>query len=211
MRREFYDLLAEVYEEKYSDTLNRKMRDEEKKLLLRYLKHGNVLDIGCGLGYHSKFLKKNNFNVYSLDISKNMILMGNVQNGIVAEATKLPFKSSFFDNIISIFGALNHANIVLFSKELERVLKDDGRFLITVANALCFKNILRLRVKKKGKIKIRIKGKTYSTNLRYYTPNDLKEVFRNFDIKIGSLYPKSIFLPFLRNFGYYLILYGKKI
>jgi len=26
MRREFYDLLAGVYEEKYSDSLNRKMR-----------------------------------------------------------------------------------------------------------------------------------------------------------------------------------------
>jgi len=66
-----------------------------------------------------------------LDISKNMILKGNVQNGIVAEAAKLPFKSSFFDNIISTFGALNHSNIVLFSKELERVLKDEERFLIT--------------------------------------------------------------------------------
>jgi len=117
MRRKFYDLLAEVYEEKYSNNLNKKMREEEKKLLLRYLKYGNVLDIGCGLGYHSKFLKKHNFEVYSLDISKNMIIKSKVQDGIVAEAAKLPFKSNFFDNVISIFGALNHSNIVLFLKE----------------------------------------------------------------------------------------------
>lgn len=211
MRGKFYDLLAEVYEEKYSNSLNKRMRIEEKKLLLRCLKSGNVLDVGCGLGYHSKFLRNHNFEVYGIDISKNMIVKGKVRNGIVAEAAKLPVKSHFFDNVISIFGALNHSNIILFSKELERILKCEGRFLITVANALCFKRLLKFGVKKKGRVKMRIKGKTYSTKLRYYTPNDLRESFRNFDIKLGSLYPRSIFLPFLRSFGYYLVLYGKKI
>ncbi len=70
MRGKFYDLLAEVYEERYSDNLNKRMRIEEKKLLLRCLKSGNVLDVGCGFGYHSKFLCSHNFEVYGIDISK---------------------------------------------------------------------------------------------------------------------------------------------
>jgi len=211
MKREFYDALAEIYREKYSDDLNKKMREEEKKLLLKYLKPGNVLDIGCGLGYHSKFLKKHGFNVYSLDISIAMIMKGDLKNSVVAEASKIPFKSNSFDNVISIFGALNHTDIRVFSKELGRVLRKDGRFLITVANALSFKRVLRFRKNKRGRMRIRINGKTYSTSIRYYTSKELKEIFREFDIKIGSLYPKSIFLPFFRNFGYYLVIYGEKI
>ncbi len=210
MKRKFYDRLAEVYEERYNDDLNQKMREEEKTLLLRYLKEGNVLDIGCGQGYHTTFLRNHGFDVYGLDISKNMIATGEVQNALVAEASHLPFTESSFDNIISIFGALNHTDIRSFSEELMRVLKPNGRFLFTVANALSFKRVIKIGVKKRGRVTLRLNEKMYSTKLHYYTPEDLTEIFEEFNIKIGSLYPRSTFLPVLRNFGHYLVVCGKK-
>ncbi|MEA1993494.1 MAG: class I SAM-dependent methyltransferase [Euryarchaeota archaeon] len=208
-KKRFYDLLAEKYNEQYSDTLNRKMRNEEKKLLLKCLKEGNVLDVGCGLGYHSQFLREHGFEVYGMDISKNMIAQG-LQQGTVAEASALPYRSSSFDNVISIFGALNHTDIPKFAKELERVLRPEGQFVITAANALCFKRIMKMGVKKKGRVLLRKNGKMYSTKLKYYTYKEIKDAFENFDMKIGSLYPKAIFLPFFRKYGYYLAVYGRK-
>jgi ubiquinone/menaquinone biosynthesis C-methylase UbiE len=211
MKRQFYDLLADVYEERYSNTLNKKMRKEEKKLLLRYLKRGNVLDVGCGQGYHTKFLRENGFDVYGLDISKNMILTGGISLSVVADAAALPVKSDLFDNVISIFGALNHTDIHRFSQELERVLKPEGRLIVTVANARSFNRIMRRRTTKRGRVTVRKNGKIYSTRLRYYTPQEIRECFDQFKIKkIGGLYPRPIFLPCARNYGYYIVLYGEK-
>lgn len=222
-KRHFYDLLSEGYDSRYSDSLNQKMRNEEEKILMN-LPAGLTLDIGCGTGYHSKILKNNGHRVVSADISFEMVKKAkNNKNGdyfMVADIEKLPFKDRTFDNIISIFGALNHANINNFKNSSDICLKKEGYILFTVGNIYNIfwiiksikqgRNPLRAIKKRKGKISIYLGGKKISVRIRYYSRRELEILFSDHSIHIGSLYPKLTFLPIINNFGRYIVLMGRK-
>ncbi len=222
-KRSFYDLLSEGYDSRYSDSLNQKMRNEEEKVLMN-LPVGLTLDIGCGTGYHSRILKNNGHRVVSADISFEMVKKAkNNKNGdffIVADMEKLPFKNSTFDNIISIFGALNHANINNFKISLDECLKKDGYIVLTVGNIYNIfwlikslkqgRNPLRAMKKRKGKISVYLGGKKISVRIRYYSRRELERIFSDYCLKIGALYPKLTFLPIINNFGRYIALVGRK-
>lgn len=222
-KRHFYDLLSEDYDARYSDSLNNKMRKEEEKLIMK-LPIGLTLDIGCGTGYHSRLLKDIGHRVVSADISFEMVKKAkNNNNGdffLVADIEKLPFKDRTFDNIISIFGALNHANIHNFKDSSEICLKKEGYTLFTVGNIYNIfwiiksvkqgKNPIRAIKKRKGKISIYIRGKKISVRIRYYSRKELEILFSDYSLRIGALYPKLTFLPIIKNFGRYIVLMGRK-
>jgi len=222
-KRSFYDLLSKDYDLRYSDGLNHKMRNEEEKTLKK-LSLGLTLDIGCGTGYHSKILKNNGHRVVSADISFEMIKKAkDNQNGdlfLVADIEKLPFKSNTFDNVVSIFGALNHANINNFKISLDGCLKSEGTIIFTVGNIYNIhwiikslkqgKNPLRAIKKRKGKISVYVGGKKISVRIRYYSTGEIENIFNDYSLNIGSLYPKLTFFPILKNFGRYIVLIGRK-
>ena len=222
-KRRFYDSLSQDYDSRYSDSLNNKMRHEEEKIITN-LPLGFTLDIGCGTGYHSRILKKNGHEVVSADISYEMIKKAkNNQTGnfyLVADIEKLPFKDNTFDNVISIFGALNHANISNFRESLDFCLKRDGQLVFTVGNIYNIswilksikegKNPLRAIKKRKGKISVYSGGKKISVRIRYYSKREIEDIFKGYEKRIGSLYPKLTFLPMLNKFGRYIVLIGRK-
>ena len=222
-KRNFYDMLSEGYDTRYSDVLNKKMRKEEEKILIK-LPVGLTLDIGCGTGYHSKILKKKGHRVVSADISFEMVKKAkNGRNGdffLVADMEKLPFKSNTFDSIVSIFGALNHAHINNFKISLDECLKKEGQIVFTVGNINNIfwvikslkqgKNPFRAMKKRKGKISVFHNGKKISVRIRYYSKGELEKIFRDYSLVIGSLYPKLTFLPIINNFGRYIVLIGRK-
>lgn len=222
-KRNFYDLLSEDYDLRYLDKLNNKMRNEEEKMLKK-LSLGLTLDIGCGTGYHSKILKNNGHRVASADISFEMVKKAkDNHNGdffLVADIEKLPFKSNTFDNVVSIFGALNHANINNFKISLDDCLKRGGTVIITVGNIYNIhwilkslkqgKNPFRAIKKRKGKISVYLGGRKISVRIRYYSILEIEIIFDNYSVNTGSLYPKLTFLPILKNFGRYIVLIGRK-
>lgn len=222
-KRNFYDLLSKEYDTKYSNRLNQVMRKEEVKLL-KNLPLGLTLDIGCGTGYHSKILKEIGHSVVSADISLEMVKKAkSMQNGnffIVADVEKLPFKEDVFDNVVSIFGALNHANMNNFKLNLNSCLRRDGTLIFTVGNIYNIhwilksikqgKNPMVAIKKRKGKISINLDGKKISVRIRYYSIKELQNMFKDYSLKIGSLYPKLTFLPIINGFGRYIVLIGKK-
>ena len=222
-KRRFYDSLSQDYDLRYSDSLNNKMRQEEEKIITN-LPLGFTLDVGCGTGYHSRILKKNGHEVVSADISYEMIKKAkNSRTGnfyLVADIEKLPFKNNTFDNVISIFGALNHANISNFRESLDFCLKKDGYLVFTVGNIYNIswilksikegKNPLRAIKKRKGKISVYSGGKKISVRIRYYSKREIDDIFKNYEKRIGSLYPKLTFLPMLNKFGRYIVLIGRK-
>ena len=222
-KRRFYDSLSQDYDKRYSDDLNKKMRKEEENLL-KILPKGFSLDIGCGTGYHSKILKKNGHEVVCADISFEMVKKARNKSAgdffLVADIEKLPFKENKFDNVISIFGALNHANINNFKISVKPVLKKEGYLLFTVGNIYNFfwilkslkegKNPLRAIKKRKGKISVFLSGKKISVRIRYYSLDEIGEIFKDFDIKLGALYPHLTFIPFLNKYGRYIVLIGRK-
>ena len=102
----------------------------------------NVLDIGSGSGRHSVFLATEGFNVKAMDSSETsgMILKKIYKNGKglikfkKASITALPFNDSSFDLVVC-WGILhylseNEQNKAL--REIYRVMKDNGLFLLTL-------------------------------------------------------------------------------
>jgi len=222
-KRSFYDSLSQDYDTRYSDKLNREMRKEEEKIIKK-LPCGTTLDIGCGTGYHSKILKSNGHVVIAADISYGMVKKARSNQAgnyyIVADIEKLPFRKDTFDNVVSIFGALNHANISNFRESVDFCLKKDGRLIFTAGNIYNIswiskslkegKNPFKAIKKRKGKISVFSGGKKISVRIRYYSKDEIDNIFSKYDKKIGSLYPKLIFIPILNLFGRYIVFIGRK-
>lgn len=99
-----------------------------------------VLDIGCGGGFLSNALAKQNLKVTGIDLSAESLKVAkahdetNTVNYQVANAYELPFEDQSFD-IITAMDFLEHvdkpAEIIL---ELSRVLKPKGLFIFHTFN-----------------------------------------------------------------------------
>ncbi len=67
-------------------------------------KSPRILDLGCGPGFSSLYLKLKGYNVVSLDLNSSFLYYYYLSdiNPILADMTVLPFKNSSFDAVISI-------------------------------------------------------------------------------------------------------------
>ena len=82
--------------------------DKGVKLILKYKKSGNVLDLGCGEGRNALFLAKNGFGVTGVDISEEgikkyeeIVKQNNLKvKGIIEDIRKFKFNNKY-DIIIS--------------------------------------------------------------------------------------------------------------
>jgi ubiquinone/menaquinone biosynthesis C-methylase UbiE len=122
-----------------------KSRLRNKQIDLAGLKEGEtVLEVGCGTGVMavlSKLRTGNKGNVYGIDIAGKMVAEAGKKAekyGLdidfrVASIDDLPFPDRHFDVVISsmMFHHLPVATKKSGLKEVRRVLKDDGRFLLS--------------------------------------------------------------------------------
>ncbi len=134
--------------------LTRKINWPELKNLRGYAKsHDKVLDLGCGNGRLIELLKDRKIDYTGIDNSKELIGLAKEkhlnQKFLVGDALNLPFKDNSFDLIYSI-AVLHHIPSkklrIKFLKEAQRVLKKDGRIVLTVWN-LWQRKYIRLIVK----------------------------------------------------------------
>jgi len=98
-----------------------------------------LLDIACGQGTLLA-LAENYVETYGVDISKEAIKKARkiAKNTVfkISSAEKLPFKNSFFD-YMTCMGSLEHfPNMDTALKEMNRVIKPNGKILIHVPNSL---------------------------------------------------------------------------
>ena len=94
---------------------------------LRFLAHGNNLDLGCG---SYSYIPSVGFDLSSkmLDFNKNCVrkIAGNLEEA-------LPFHIDEFDSVTAVF-VLNYVkNCSLLLKEVYRVLKEDGVFVVVLS------------------------------------------------------------------------------
>jgi ubiquinone/menaquinone biosynthesis C-methylase UbiE len=122
-----------------------KSRLRNKQIDLAGLKEGEtVLEVGCGTGVMavlSKLRTGNKGKVYGIDIAEKMVAAARKKAdkyGLeidfrVASIDDLPFPDKHFNVVISsmMFHHLPVAIKVSGLKEVRRVLKDDGRFLLS--------------------------------------------------------------------------------
>lgn len=110
------------------------------KLAEPHCKNQVVLDLGCGLGYGASLLSENAAQVIGVDYSTPTIKFAlraysNPKlSFFVSDARRLGVKSKTFDVVVSIevFNFIRESN--LFLKEIRRVLKEGGTFIMSTPN-----------------------------------------------------------------------------
>lgn len=140
---EYYDKIAEGYNELYEEEQERKLKLIKKHLNVK----GLVLDIGAGTGVAKKYFK----NIILLDPSKEMLKKAKGKK-VVAKAEKLPFKDKTFDAVISVT-SLHHTNIKKAIKEIKRVSKPNTKYAFTILKRSKSYLLIKQELKKNFKLK----------------------------------------------------------
>jgi demethylmenaquinone methyltransferase/2-methoxy-6-polyprenyl-1,4-benzoquinol methylase len=102
-----------------------------KKHIVEHIKEYDkcILDLACGTGICSTFIKSDNLNIYGVDMTYDYILKAKNRRkysfltNSVAEF--LPFKSDIFDVVISSY-LVKYTNIQLLVDEVWRITKKNG-------------------------------------------------------------------------------------
>jgi len=109
-------------------------------------KKGLTLDLCCGTGRHAIIMRKRGWNTVGMDLSKNLLAITKLRMKeaevkfplVRADMRYFPFKDEVFNSIINMFtsfGYLPSENEDLKSLlEVNRTLKNNGKFLLDLAN-----------------------------------------------------------------------------
>jgi len=153
-----------------------KWQDMKFRLLKRYKKSGNFLDLGCGDGIGVELALRNGFDVWATDIAPSAGEWVKKRFNVpvfIGEVKDAPFSHNFFD-VIYLHHVLEHIiEPVSFLKDWKQFLKDDGIFVISVPN------IRSLYFKLYGK-KFHIFQREH---LWYFAPDTLSRILNNCEIE----------------------------
>ena len=126
--------------------------DENKMILVMKFKNeikGNVLDIGCNEGKTAEFMiKKDNMKYFGIDVDKSALNKAKKNKLKVKyvdlNKNKLPFKNNSFDTIL-ILDILEHIlEPIKILEESKRILKEDGKIILSLPNDYYLTNFLRM-------------------------------------------------------------------
>ncbi len=189
VKRGDYSSLVKLYSSKYQeienknspslwDELNTPQKDLKKENPMVYdkykkvssvLREGRVLNVGTGPGYLEDMVFSNNPKIdwYGIDISgksiKGMKKKYPKHNFQKKEIAKTGFQKDYFDHIVAL-DVLEHIsphNIFKTLKELKRILKKDGRLIISVPLNEGLEEMIK-------------KGENPNAHVRVYTPEIIK-------------------------------------
>lgn len=98
---------------------------------------GQVLEIGAGTGRHSRFLRGNpNRFVITEYSARNFSAApfpgAHSASYVRCDARRLPFADASFDAVISIYNLEHITNLSVVLREVRRVLRRDGAFLVAL-------------------------------------------------------------------------------
>jgi len=109
----------------------------EKKLKTKYRR---ILDLACGIGRHHKYLRENGFEVFGVDLNRELIDLAKKRNrGFevfyqVGDMRKIGYKEEFdvVLNWYTSFGYFSDEENKLVLKNIYRALKPSGIFILDV-------------------------------------------------------------------------------
>lgn len=125
----YYDDIAEGYEELHREEQLHKI--ETAKRLIQPKPDEQLLDVGCGTGLTTEPW---DCKRYGLDPAKKLIARARQKEAIeyrIETAEENSFADKAFDYVISITAIQNFSDIPKGLVEIKRVLKDEGRALIS--------------------------------------------------------------------------------
>ncbi|MGM0432155.1 MAG: class I SAM-dependent methyltransferase [Spirochaetota bacterium] len=130
------------YYHEYAEGAAKRYEQVDSKLFLRELpiwvpSKAKILDLGCGSGRDAAFLLSEEYDVYGIDGSQEMVqealklhpeLSGRIQAQVLP--SRLPFPDDSFNAVISIafFMHFSKEDIDLLCREIRRVLVPHGVF-----------------------------------------------------------------------------------
>ena len=172
---------------------------KEKFFLRRNIKKDSkVLDAGCGIGKHIKLLANTAKEISGVDFDKNVVdeakknlsIFKNVKI-FFENAKKLHFKNNIFDFVICMgnsFGDFGE-NTSGVLKEMKRVIKPDGKIIISVYS----EKALGARNRQYKKIGIKIKkvdldGTVYTEDklaLQQFSKVKLNNIFKKVGLSVN--------------------------
>ncbi|MEJ2251084.1 MAG: class I SAM-dependent methyltransferase [Candidatus Lokiarchaeota archaeon] len=205
----------EIYNRQDPERLKEQLIIKDKLVELLYQK--NLLEIGCGTGYWTKFISKTalkitatDYNQDVLDIAKSKDYYCDVEFE-VENAYNLGFENSLFNAGVSNF-LISHvpkSKLFLFLSEFHRVLTENSIvFIADNVNNEKYGGTLIQNKDDKNTYKLRKlkNGTEFKIIKNYYTMNQIYKIFKQFD---NNLTESNIFYG--TNFWFiYYILQNKK-
>lgn len=153
------------------------------KEIIGISKYNQILDIGCAGGTLTKKISEictgqiTAIDAFDKAINHARKRHPNI-NFLVADAHKLPFKSNYFDLIVSYETIEHLVNPPKALKEIHRVLKKDGQTIIAMdSGSLLFRIIWLFWENTKGKI-------WQGAHLHPFHHNELEKVIKKAGFKV---------------------------
>jgi SAM-dependent methyltransferase len=141
--RQWWDREAPQYLAEHREVLGRDdfvwgpegLREEDARLL-GDVTGLDVLEVGCGGGQCTRWLRAHGARAVGLDLSAGMLRAGGRGVALVqADARRLPFADAVFDLACSAYGAVPFvADPGLVMHEVARVLRPGGRWVFSVTH-----------------------------------------------------------------------------
>lgn len=154
-------------------------------------KNQRILDIGCGDGVLLSLIK--NARLYGVDLDQDSLDFAATKikaKLVKASAEKLPFKNNLFDVVIAteIIEHLSKPELML--KEIKRVLKPNGRVIISTPNQLAFGLTDRLHVQEfsAGELQQLLQSEFKSVKISQSHPLFLKKIYSITLFKFGRFH-----------------------
>lgn len=166
--------------------VTREMQMQRLRFAQKYIEKGDsVLDIGCGDGFLTNALSSTCKKVTGIDTSLTGISLSRkiIDNAKVylacGSASNLPFKGSAFD-VVTLIEVIEHIPVASLKdtiKEISRVLKDGGMFIVTTPNP----HNLRNRIFHKNMVSTK--------HEKEYYQEELLELFKDFvKVELSGIY-----------------------
>ncbi len=148
----------EWFDSKYYHILYKNRNDVEAQEFIDYLlteidlpEGASILDLACGKGRHSQYLASLGYNVKGVDLSKNSIEKAKKLEGEHLSFEVRDMRDSFAEdqydlvaNLFTSFGYFdNLSDNLKVLKNIERMMTDDGYFVIDFMNVEKVKRTLK--------------------------------------------------------------------
>ncbi|MDP3973624.1 MAG: class I SAM-dependent methyltransferase [Candidatus Daviesbacteria bacterium] len=131
--------IKNFYDQFWSEDKGEFGRYIRNSYLPQFFKKGElVLDVGCGDGVIADYLQRNvNVKVIGIDISEEAIKKARnlgIEAKVLNSEDKFPFKDNTFDAVFWGDNIEHLFNPTSCAKEIKRVLKKDGRLILSCPN-----------------------------------------------------------------------------